>query len=281
MNALKILIVENEILVSKELTSYLVHQKYQVSGAARTGEQALELVKEENPDIIIMDIDLDGELDGIQTATIIHETLIIPIIYLTDIKDEQTFNRASETLPATFLTKPFKNLDVRNAIEMAMRTLSSLLEKQAKDINISFELDLKGQKKDVNEFYTLDDRVFIKNEEGAYERIKLDEIVYIQAEGQWLTINSIYGERKIKLGLSRFLELVKDCPIFRIHKKTALNAKYVDILSKSEVKVEYRNGLNKLIQESFPIGSTYKDDVLNNFRVMIAEKATNHDLKPS
>lgn len=275
MSALKILIVENEVLVAKHLSYYLGQQKYQVLGIARTGEKALELVKDENPDIILMDIDLDGELDGIQTAIIIHETTVIPIIYLTDSKDERTFNRASETLPATFLTKPFKDLDVRNAIEMAFKSLSLLSDTKGKDINISDEPDAQGQNKDIHEFHTLKDRIFIRNEEGVYERIKLDEIVYIQANNQWLSIYTISGERKIKLSLSRFLDLVKDCPIFRVHKKTALNANYVGTLSKSEVNIEYRNGLNNLIQESFPIGPTYKNEVLNRFRLMMTEKATN------
>ena len=123
MNAIKILIVEDELIISKQLSIYLKQRNYDVIGIPRSGEQALEIVENENPDIVLMDIDLDGELDGIETAAKIHETLIIPIIYLTKFNDNRTLDRVKDTLPATYLTKPYKNHDVRNAIEMAISSL--------------------------------------------------------------------------------------------------------------------------------------------------------------
>lgn len=271
MNSLKVLIVENEILIARQLSKYLEKQKYQVTGIARTGEQALELAKHENPDIILMDIDLDGDMDGIQTAAIVHKTLIIPIIYLTNLKDEQTFERASETLPATYLTKPFKNLDVRNAIEMSIKSLSLLSHDKAKDVNISVELNLKGQKNDQAELYTLKDRLFIKNEDGAYERVMLDEIIYIQTDDHFITLYTQYGERKIKYNLNQFIAFIKNYPIFRINKQTAVNANYVLSIKKQEALLEYTDISNKMIQKSFPIGLAYQNEVIDNFRVVMTK----------
>lgn len=271
MNKPKILIVENEILIAKQLSSYLEKQQYQVSGKARTGEEALELAKQESPDIILMDIDLDGELDGIQTAAIIHKTLIIPIVYLTSIRDKQTFERASETLPATFLTKPFKNLDVRNAIEMSIKSLSLLSHNKAKDVNLSVEIKLKNQEQNINELFVLKDRIFVKTKKGDFDRLLFSDIISIQTADHYLHILTPNGVIKTNYNFSSFLEMLKDYPIFRIHRGVAVNANYVYKLTRTEVFLEYplseEASKNQL---SFPISDSYRDEALGSFRVLLS-----------
>lgn len=272
MNTLKILIVENEILIAKQLSKYLEKQAYEVTGTARTGEHALELAEQENPDIILMDIDLDGELDGIQTAAIIHKTLIIPIIYLTNLQDEQTFERASETLPATYLTKPFKNLDVRNAIEMSIKSLSLLSHNKAKDMSLSLEINLKKQEKDTEELFILKDRIFVKNENGDFEKLLLDDIISVQSDDHYIHILTRDRKLKAHYKFASFLESVKDYPIFRIHRGTAVNANFISIISKTEVKLEYTNKSEEgnTIKVNFPISDSYREEALTNFRVLMS-----------
>jgi DNA-binding LytR/AlgR family response regulator len=274
MNPLNVLIVENEILIAKHLSKYLVDQMYNISGVARTGEEALNLVEKENPDVIIMDIDLDGQLDGIQTATLIHEKLIIPIIYLTHIQDNKTFERASNTLPGTYLTKPFKNLDVKNAIEMSIKSLRLLTQNKSKDLNLSIELNIPEGNKVLEEVYSLKDRIFIRNKYGTFSRLDLDDIVYINTDDHSLIIQTLEGEKRINFVFSNFLESIKEYPIFRIHKQTAVNANYVYNLSKKEVNLEYIDSNKELVKKTFHISKAYKEEVLNNFRVVITKKQT-------
>ena len=270
MNKPKILIVENEILIAKQLANYLEKQKYQVSGKARTGERALELAKQESPDIILMDIDLDGELDGIQTAAIIHETLIIPIIYLTSIRDKQTFERASETLPATFLTKPFKNLDVRNAIEMSIKSLSLLSHDKAKDVNLSLEIKLKKQEQNNSELYALKDRIFLKNQEGDFDLLLLRDIISIQKINRQLHIQTLNGMLISNYSFTSIFEMLKGYPIFQIHRGIAVNANFVYKMSRTDVYLEYPSSEEAIkIQQSFPISNSYRNEALNSFRVVL------------
>lgn len=272
MNPLKILIVENEILVAKQLSIYLVKQKYQITGIARAGEHALELIKHETPDIILMDIQLDGELDGIQTATIIHQKLIIPIIYLTQIRDEPTFARARTTLPAMHLTKPFKNHDVRNAIEMTISSFSLLHGNKTKDVSVSPEISIENEEKKPEELFILKDRVFVKNNSCGFDRLILSEVISIKADERFVHILTVNGKLKILYKLSSFLKMLNNYPIVRINRGTAVNANYVYQLSKTEINLEYPNQSNKdgeTIKISYPISNTYRNEALTKFRVTL------------
>src|SRR5690606_14362347 len=93
---------------------------YEVTGILPHGEEALSHIKIDKPDIILLDISLKGEMDGIETAHEIQKHYKIPIIYLTANSDEAHFNRAKETHPYAFISKPFKKLDLQRAIELTV-----------------------------------------------------------------------------------------------------------------------------------------------------------------
>lgn len=116
----KILIVEDETIISMELSHRLKRSGYDVVGAAVTGEEAIKKSTELIPDLILMDIHLIGEIDGIETAEIIHSTQDIPIIYLTAFSDGETLERAKLTEPYGFLIKPFEQRELETTIEVAL-----------------------------------------------------------------------------------------------------------------------------------------------------------------
>ena len=113
-----VLVVEDESIVSKDIQHSLKKLGYNVVGAAATGERALELAVSESPDIILMDIMLKGDMNGIDTAEKIKEDLHIPIIYLTAYADESTLEKAKITEPYGYIIKPFKEVDLHTSIEM-------------------------------------------------------------------------------------------------------------------------------------------------------------------
>jgi len=272
MNAVKILIVENELIIAKQLAKYLEKRKYQIIGISRSGEQALELIEEENPDIVLMDIDLDGNLDGVETTNIIHETLIIPIIYLTKYSDQRTLNRVKDTLPATYLTKPFKNHDVKNAIEMAISSLSQLTHHKSNDVNVTLEIQLNHEDKQSDQVFHLKDRIFVKNKSGDFDRLLLENIVYMESDNHTTLIHTPNGTIMVKALLKYFLEILKDYPIIRIHHQFAVNANYVYNISRKEIKLEFIDKTQtpeKLAQIELPISTTYKNKSFNDFRVVL------------
>ncbi len=103
---MNILIVEDDKVLSLMLTRMVQKIGHQVSGSVTNGEDALELVSSKEIDLILMDIMLEGEMDGIKTMRIIRETSDIPVIYVTGNSDRSTIERAKETNYVAYLVKP-------------------------------------------------------------------------------------------------------------------------------------------------------------------------------
>ena len=120
MSATSILIVEDEALIAKTLARKLKRLGYIVNAIVSSSDAAIKEVNEQQPDLILMDIAIKGDRDGIETATIIQEDFHIPVVYLTAYADEGTIERASQTTCYGYLLKPFKEKELHATLTMAM-----------------------------------------------------------------------------------------------------------------------------------------------------------------
>ena len=120
MSKASILIVEDEIIISKAAALSLQSLGYEVADTVITGQEAIDRARELKPDLILMDIFLPGELDGIATANIIRQELGIPIVFATALGDDETISRARVSEPFGYIIKPYDKSDLRGAIEMAL-----------------------------------------------------------------------------------------------------------------------------------------------------------------
>lgn len=116
----KILIVEDEAIVAKNLQNRLRAVGYAVPAIASSGEEALRKVKSIKPDLVLMDIVLNGEIDGIAAANTIHENYNTPVVFLTAYSDEDAIQRAKIAEPYGYILKPFEISEVHSAIEIAL-----------------------------------------------------------------------------------------------------------------------------------------------------------------
>jgi two-component system, response regulator PdtaR len=116
----KIFIVEDEPIVAMTLEDTLAQLGYVVAGTATNGRDALEQIGETHPDLILMDIRIEGELDGIETAEKVTTLYHIPVVYLTAHSDEKTLERAMATQPHGYLLKPFRTRELYSTIEIAL-----------------------------------------------------------------------------------------------------------------------------------------------------------------
>ncbi len=116
----RIFVVEDEMIISKDIQRTLLTLGYDVAGHAVSSQSAIERARESKPDLILMDIHIKGERDGIETASIIADELKIPIVYLTAFADAATIERAKQTMPFGYLLKPFEERELQTAIEMAL-----------------------------------------------------------------------------------------------------------------------------------------------------------------
>ena len=114
----RILIIENESIIARDLEISLEKLGWQVCGIAHTGRTAVEKTRAMKPDLLLVDIRLDGKMDGIDVVEEIAGFTDIPIIYLTDFADDETLKRAKITLPYGYIVKPFEEGLLQAAIEM-------------------------------------------------------------------------------------------------------------------------------------------------------------------
>lgn len=120
MEQTQILVVEDESIVAKDIQKSLQLLNYDVCEVVSSGKEAIEKVRENNPDLVLMDIILKGKMDGIEAAKEIRYSFNIPVVYLTAHADEKTLERAKITEPFGYIIKPFEDRELRTAIEMAL-----------------------------------------------------------------------------------------------------------------------------------------------------------------
>lgn len=167
-----ILIVEDEWIVAEDIKSSLKNLGYRVADIVSSGEKVIAKVEEHNPDLVLMDIMLKGQMDGIEAASRIHSQFDIPIVYLTAYTDEKLLERAKITEPYGYIVKPFENRELSTAVEIALYKHN--VEKQLKDAYIRLD-----KKKDLLE------KIFSTS---------YGLIAYMDREFNFIRVNRAYAE---------------------------------------------------------------------------------------
>ena len=117
---IKVLIVEDEVLIAQWLTAEMEDLGYNVLDFVTSGEEAIIIAKKHKPDILLLDINLSGYIDGIEAAEKIAETLDIPIIFMTGYNEVKIFERAQKMKPVAYLEKPIDMYNIKPVIESIM-----------------------------------------------------------------------------------------------------------------------------------------------------------------
>jgi PAS domain S-box-containing protein len=156
MKAKSILIVEDEKIIAVDIKRTLTTFNYDICDVVTSGEKAVEIARKRKPDLILMDIVLDGEMDGVEAAEIIHNELVIPIIFLTAYSNEKILKKAVLSSPYGYLIKPFEDRELRATIEMAF--YKSKMETTLKETrNFLWRV-----------IDTVPNYIFVKDKEGKY-----------------------------------------------------------------------------------------------------------------
>lgn len=116
----KVLIVEDEPLIAEHIATYLNNSDFMVSGIAYDDEEARQLLRTSSPDAVILDINLDGETDGIQLAEYINKNYQLPFLFLTSYADRETLERAKKVEPWGYIVKPFNEKTLQATLEIAI-----------------------------------------------------------------------------------------------------------------------------------------------------------------
>ncbi|MFA5332086.1 MAG: response regulator [Methanoregula sp.] len=117
MKDISILIVEDEAIVAKSIEKRLNSLGYHVTGTVARGEDVLEMLQAKRPDLVLLDIRLEGTMDGVDTSQVIHDRYRIPVVFITAYSDDTTIERAAKTGPYGYLLKPFGETELRSMLQ--------------------------------------------------------------------------------------------------------------------------------------------------------------------
>ncbi len=266
MDRPRILLVEDELIISMDVKHILEELDYAVAGTATSAEAGLELIKEINPDIILMDIVLAGEMDGISAAQIIRERHDIPVLFLTGNADIPTVRRARSSDPYGFILKPVTATDLYSAIDTALNRRSlerKLIEKTEELEAINEELQAAMEEQEAtNEGL----RMSYEELRRTQETLRASEERFLKAftlnpmgmaittieEGRFIEVNESFLE---STGLAREEVIGKTSEELELFNPPEQRQKIIDALKRSgsarniEVTVTIKNG--KLVQGLF------------------------------
>ena len=242
----KVLIVEDEFIVAEEISEILKLRNYEVIGTSSNAAEALHKVAINKPDVILLDINIDGKMDGIQTAQKIREKHNdIAIIYLTAYSDESHLARAKETNPAAYIVKPFDERNLLIAIDLAF---TNLQESNTWDNNTINE-DLP---------YLLQDRIYIKNKD-RYVKLLIQDILYIEAIGSYCEIVTADKKYTFSFNLKHLSNKFSHKLLCRVHRSFIINIEKIDTFQGNKIFIG---------EKDISIGSSYRDKFSQHFNIL-------------
>ena len=142
---IQILVVEDESIVAEHIRRSLQDMGYSVPSVASSGEKAIKMVEENRPDLVLMDILLQGEMDGIEAARLILSRFNIPVVYLTAYSDEKIIERAKITEPFGYIIKPFNERELHINIEIALYKHKMEMELKERELWLTATLKSLGE----------------------------------------------------------------------------------------------------------------------------------------
>lgn len=246
---IKLLIVEDEMIIAEHLTMLLESMDYVVVGSAIDYDEAIELLEAERPDLVLLDINLAGKRDGINVAETINERFKLPIIFTTSHADGATIERAKKVNPANYLLKPFQKEQLFTSIEIALFNWTTPAD--AVDADAAEEVE-KPQE------FIIKDALFIK-EKFKYTKLLIQNIQWIKADGNYLELHLSDRREIIRASLTAFLLRLNRPAFFRTHKSYAVNLDHLTKLEPTSVTIS---------ATEIPLTKAASDDLLRLLEII-------------
>lgn len=243
MQAIRILIVEDDPIIAADLEDRISEMGYAVLGPVASGEEALTFFPKNSPDLVIMDIHLAGDWDGIETTRRIRASHALPIIFLTSNADEATFAQAKAVHPQAFISKPFRGKDLKHAIELA---ISQSAREQSATPAAAVE----------DSSFLLHDRLFLKMNERMV-RLFFHDILWVEADDYYCKIVTREREYLVGQTLKKFSEALVAVPeLMRVHRSYMVNLTHIEEIGDLYLYINRRQ---------IPVSKTSKEELMARF----------------
>jgi DNA-binding LytR/AlgR family response regulator len=219
MEKIRVLIVEDELIIANDLADILTGSGYAVNGLAKSYKEGLEKLKNEIPDIVLLDIQIAGDKDGVDLANMIKDKYQIPFIFISSHTDRSTLSRVMDSNPYGFLVKPFEDQDVLVAIELALNKFSK-----------------EQNKGDDDASYVINESLFIRQNNIAI-KVAYDDILYAMADSNYCKVITNNKSLVLRSTLKDLEKKLKEPQFYRSHKSylinlskiTAINSEFIFI----------------------------------------------------
>jgi len=230
MNEFQILVVEDEPIIADDLVFMLEEMGYINIDTVHYGEKAIEQIDSKSYDLLLLDINLEGEIDGIQVAEHANLNHATPYIFLTSLSDEKTIERVKKTFPAAYLVKPIDEKDLRVNIEL---TLDKAIQS-------------KAQSKEYPSVYYIKDR-------SRMTKVDTDNILYLEGSNNYTIVHTLDKKYVISQTLKKVAESMNPKQFVRIHKSSIVNMSKIDEIIDAQVVIN---------NTKIAIGRTYRGDLM-------------------
>ncbi len=237
-------IVEDELIIADNIADSLHSLGYKSAGPALNFTDGLEMLENEQPDIVLLDIILSGKKDGVDLAWKIKEEYDLPFIFLTSHADKATVDRAKQAEPHAYLVKPFNKDELYSAIEVAMHNFVH---------NKRVENESEVQP---NSNYLLKDCLFIKDKDTFF-KIRFDEITYLKNDHVYIEVHTAGRSYLTRSNMSEYLEKMPG-NFLRIHRSYAINIDHLTQIEGDEVIIG---------DTRIPIAKSYKNELLSKLQI--------------
>ncbi|GAB3861428.1 hypothetical protein GCM10028822_40880 [Hymenobacter terrigena] len=253
---IRILLVEDEPLFARLLLTLVRGLGYVPVGPVASAEEALDLYRElPRPDLALLDINLSGDLDGVDLARELQARQPLPIIFVTSLADREHFARARALSPAAYLLKPFDQTALEHAIELALHNFAKGLAAVETTNPAAGEALLNwGHDLVVREC------IFLR-ERGRLTKVCIDDIHYVEAGEKYCVLMTAHGKFAVRMSLR---ELALELPATRFAQSQRgylVNADHIDY-------IEPATNTLSVAGTVLPLGRSYREALLSQFRLV-------------
>jgi DNA-binding LytR/AlgR family response regulator len=237
-----LMIVEDDFVIAHELKLTLEKLGYQTHPVLHQAEDLLEALDEFPTDLVLLDIDLAGDLDGVDIAPKLKTEYQIPFVYLTAKVDTATLSRAALTEPDGYLVKPFREDELKAMLEI-------VLYKSHKKPKPKTENDPQSTKNQT---------IFVKNK-NRLEKLNLNEVLWIEARDIYCILHTAQGQFVLSHTLKALENSLPSQQFIRIHRSYVVAIDKINAFEDNNVLIG---------KEYLPIGKTYKDKLLEQISIL-------------
>jgi DNA-binding LytR/AlgR family response regulator len=237
MSILKIGVVEDELVIGRTIINTLNELGYSHCGPAINYTEAMEMLEQDKPDLLLLDIQLSGKKDGIDVAQKLNELYRIPFIFLTANSDVETIERAKKVNPHAYIVKPFTKEELFAAIEIAFS---------------NFAGNRGAAKTEHANSHPTKEYIFVRDG-YVFRKIFLKELLYLESDANYVTLH-LKSQKKVMVRstLNDFIAQLDTQTFIRIHRSYSVNIHLVDDVFPMEVSV---NGIK------IPVGKSYRKNL--------------------